>query len=138
MIYLFDTHYILWSLFEPARINGKTREILENETDTKLVSGINLWEISLKFSLGKLELHGISPEQILEELLEVGFEVAELKSRLLASYHNLPQKDDHRDPFDRMLIWQAISEGYTLITKDEKIMQYVADGLLIEKGELDE
>jgi PIN domain nuclease of toxin-antitoxin system len=129
MIYLLDTHYILWSLFEPDKIVQPVRQILENDTDIKLISSVNLWEISLKYSLGKLELGGTDPSEILNSLLEAGFEVAELESRLLATYHQLPRREDHRDPFDRMLIWQAISNDYTLITRDRKIEQYGADGL---------
>jgi PIN domain nuclease of toxin-antitoxin system len=64
MIYLLDTHYVLWSLFEPAKIADSARQILENETDIKLISGVNLWEISLKYSLGKLELGGTEPDEI--------------------------------------------------------------------------
>ncbi len=129
MIYLLDTHYILWSLFEPGKIAEPVRQILENDTDTKLISGVNLWEISLKYSLGKLEFGGTDPSQILDTLLEAGFEVSELESRLLATYHQLPRREDHRDPFDRLLIWQAISNDFTLITHDKKIEQYRADGL---------
>jgi len=129
MIYLLDTHYVLWSLFEPDKIAEPVRQILENATDTKLISGVNLWEISLKYSLGKLELGGIDPSGIFDTLLKAGFEVAELESRLLATYHQLPRKDDHRDPFDRLLIWQAISSNYALISYDRKIEQYRADGL---------
>ncbi len=129
MIYLLDTHYVLWSLFEPDKIADSVRRILENEMDTKLISGVNLWEISLKCSLGKLELGGIEPSEILDVLLESGFAVAELESRLLATSHKLPQKDDHQDPFDRLLIWQAISSAYTLISHDRSIDQYRADGL---------
>lgn len=134
MIYLLDTHYVLWSLFEPDKIADSVREILENETDTKLISGVNLWEISLKYSLGKLELSGTEPSEILDTLLESGFTVVELESRLLATYHKLSQKDDHRDPFDRLLIWQAISKDYTLITQDKAIEQYRADGLQLLLG----
>jgi PIN domain nuclease of toxin-antitoxin system len=129
MIYLLDTHHVLWSLFDPGRISEPVRQILENDTDTKLISGINLWEISLKYSLGKLELGGTDPSEILDALLEAGFVVAELESRLLATYHQLPRKDHHRDPFDRLLIWQAITGDYTLITHDRAIDQYRADGL---------
>lgn len=129
MIYLLDTHYVLWSLFKPDEIAEPVRQILENDTDTKLVSGINLWEISLQYSLGKLELVGTEPSEILDRLLEAGFIVAELESRLLATYHQLPRKHDHRDPFDRLLIWQAITNNYTLITHDKAIDQYRADGL---------
>jgi len=132
MSYLLDTHYILWSLFEPDKIAEPVRQILENDTDIKLISGVNLWEISLKYSLGKLELGGTDPSEILDTLLEAGFEVAELESRLLATYHQLPKRDDHRDPFDRLLIWQAISNDYTLITQDRKIEQYRADGLQLK------
>jgi len=129
MIYLLDTHYVLWSLFEPDKIVEPVRQIFENDTDTKLISGINLWEISLKFSLGKLELGGTDPNEILDALLAAGFIVAELESRLLATYHRLPRKNDHRDPFDRLLIWQAITSDYTLISQDRAIDQYRADGL---------
>jgi PIN domain nuclease of toxin-antitoxin system len=129
VIYLLDTHYVLWSLFDPAKIAEPVRQILENDRDNKLISGVNLWEISLKYSLGKLELGGTDPSEILDTLLQAGFEVAELESRLLATYHQLPKKDDHRDPFDRLLIWQAISNDYILITHDRKIEQYRADGL---------
>jgi PIN domain nuclease of toxin-antitoxin system len=129
VIYLLDTHYVLWSLFEPDKIGKPVRQILENTHDSKLISGVNLWEISLKYSLGKLEFGDTNPAEIFETLLEAGFEVAELQNRLLATYYQLPKKDNHKDPFDRLLIWQAISNGYTLITQDKKIEQYRADGL---------
>jgi PIN domain nuclease of toxin-antitoxin system len=134
MIYLLDTHYVLWSLFEPDKIKEPVRQILENDRDSKLLSGVNLWEISLKYSLGKLELGGINPSEAFDKLLEAGFEVAALENRLLATYFQLPKKADHRDPFDRLLIWQAISNGYSLITQDEKIEEYRTDGLQLVLG----
>jgi PIN domain nuclease of toxin-antitoxin system len=118
-----------WSLFEPGKLPESVRQILENENDTKFISAVSLWEISLKYTLGKLDLGGTDPSEILDTLIEAGFEVAELESRLLATYHNLPHKADHQDPFDRLLIWQAISSGYTLLTQDRAIEQYRADGL---------
>jgi len=66
--------------------------------------------------------------------IEAGFEVAELESRLLATCHQLPRRDNHQDPFDRLLVWQAISSDYTLITHDSKIDQYRADGLQLVLG----
>lgn len=134
MIYLLDTHYLLWSLFEPEKITNRVLKLLEDEQDTKLVSGVNLWEISLKYALGKLELGGTKPDEIFEQLREAGYEVAELENHLLATYYQLPQKDDHKDPFDRLLIWQAIVNGYTLITQDKKMEQYRADGLKVIVG----
>jgi PIN domain nuclease of toxin-antitoxin system len=134
MIYLLDTHYVLWSLFEPNRISESIRTILENDQDTKLISGVNLWEISLKYSLGKLELGGANPTELLDKLLKAGFEIVDIEHRLLATYYQLPQKDDHKDPFDRLLIWQAIANGYTLLTQDKKIEQYRTDGLQLILG----
>ncbi len=134
MIYLLDTHYILWALFDPSKISGPVRQVLENDSDTKLISGVSLWEISFKYSLGKLELRGIEPDEMLDTLLDAGFAVEELDSRLLATYYQLPRKSDHKDPFDRLLIWQAISNGYTLITHDQAIAQYQHDGLLLLVG----
>ncbi|MEM7798861.1 MAG: type II toxin-antitoxin system VapC family toxin [Chloroflexota bacterium] len=134
MIYLLDTHYVLWSLYQPDKIVDSIRQILENDIDTKLLSGVNLWEISLKYSLGKLDLGGMKPKDILDHLLTAGFTVAELESHLLATYYQLPRKEDHRDPFDRLLIWQAISNDYTLLTHDQAIEQYRADGLQLKLG----
>ena len=134
MIYLLDTHIILWSLFEPDKISPAVRTILENDRDTKLISGVNLWEISLKCSLGKLTLGGMTPEEILDVLLDAGYELLELETRLLATSYQLPKKADHRDPFDRLLIWQAISNGYVLITQDKKIEQYREDKLIVVAG----
>lgn len=134
MIYLLDTHYILWSLFTPERISASVRSILENEHDSKFISGVSVWEISLKFSLGKLELGGTNPSELFDKSLEAGFEIADIENRLFATYYQLPKKDDHRDPFDRLLIWQAIANGYTLITQDKKIAQYRVDGLQVIVG----
>jgi len=134
MKYLVDTHYILWSLFEPEKIKSEILDIYNNNEDEKYISGINLWEISLKYSLGKLELNGLNPEEVADAALESGYHIVDLDYKVFASYYKLPKKDDHRDPFDRLLIWQAIQSGYTLITKDSKIEQYIPDGLKVKIG----
>ncbi len=134
MNYILDTHYILWTLFEPSKINDTILKIFKNANDSKVVSGISLWEISLKYSLGKLELFGTNPNEIYEKISESGFDIIPIKNEIFASYYKLPKKDNHRDPFDRMLIWQSINENFVLITKDKTIEQYIEDGLKIEMG----
>jgi PIN domain nuclease of toxin-antitoxin system len=134
MIYLLDTHYLLWSLFAPEKIADPIRRILEDEQNTKLFSGVNLWEISFKYSLGKLELGGTNPSKLFDTLLDAGFDVVPVDNHLLASYYQLPRKDDHKDPFARLLIWQAITNDYTLLTQDKKVAQYEADGLAVIVG----
>ena len=85
MKYILDTHYILWSLFEPSRIDNEILTILKDVNATKLVSGISFWEISPKFSLGKLELFGTNPDEIYERTIESGPEVISVENRLFAS-----------------------------------------------------
>ena len=134
MNYLLDTHYILWTLFEPNKIKNKILQIFKNADDSKLVSGISLWEISLKYSLGKLELSGTNPDEIFEKIPASGFDIIPIENDVLSSYYKLPKKKDHRDPFDRLLIWQAIANDLILITNDKTIEQYIEDGLRIEMG----
>jgi len=129
MNYLLDTHYILWTLFEPEKIPAKIVKIFENEEDEKYVSGISLWEISLKYSIGKLELYGTNPEGVYESILETGFKILDLKTIDLATFFRLPLQEDHKDPFDRFLIWQAIQNNLIFLTKDKKIEQYRKMGL---------
>lgn len=131
MIYLLDTHILLWSLFEPQKLAPQIRSILDDEQPVKYVSGINLWEISLKYGLGKLELGSLTPEQLSDSLPTIGYKVLDVDSRLLATSHRLPRKENHRDPFDRFLIWQAVSAGYTLLTQDSRVEQYTSDGLSV-------
>ncbi len=134
MSYLLDTHYILWSLFEPDRIGKKVMGIFAEEEQTKYVSGISFWEISLKYSIGKLELFDTNPDEIIEKVKESGFELLNIDNLLLASYYRLPKKENHKDPFDRMIIWQAITNNLTLLSKDAGISQYADNGLKIESG----
>ena len=134
MNYILDTHYILWTLFEPNKIRDTILKIFKDANDSKVVSGISLWEISLKYSLGKLELFGTNPDEIYEKVIESGFDIMPMENEILVSYYKLPKKDNHRDPFDRLLVWQAISEDLTLITSDKIIEQYIEDGLKVEMG----
>ena len=134
MNYLLDTHHTLWTLFEPEKISDNIIQILENDTFKKYVSGFTLWEISLKYSLGKLEFNKINPDQIYENIEESGFEIINIKNEVFSSYYKLPKKGDHKDPFDRLLIWQSIINDLIFITKDKKIQQYIENGLKVEFG----
>jgi len=129
MNYLIDTHYILWALFDPRKIPARIVKIFENEEDEKYVSGISLWEISLKYSIGKLELYGTNPEGIYDLIQEAGFKVLDLKNIDAATFFRLPLTENHKDPFDRLLIWQAIQNNFIFLTKDKKIEQYRKVGL---------
>jgi PIN domain nuclease of toxin-antitoxin system len=127
--YVVDTHYLIWSLISPEQIPGAHASILEASEHTKYVSNISLWEISLKFGLGKLRLAGVTPEEIVEAALSSGFAVLGVTTEQLASSHRLEHVGRHKDPFDRLLIWQCIKQDYLLLTADSEIRQYSSIGL---------
>ena len=84
------------------------------------VSVITYWEISLNYSIRKLELRGIFPDELPPKAKEVGIETLEVTEREAASFHSLP-KLKHKDPFDRLIIWQAVNQKLTLISKDKNL-----------------
>jgi PIN domain nuclease of toxin-antitoxin system len=123
MNYLLDTHTLIWALQKRRKLSPKVKAILENIDNKIYVSAISFWEISLKYSLGKLTIGGVTPEQMPELAIKTGFELLPLHSSESASFHKLPL-GAHRDPFDRMLVWQAINKEMILITKDRQLHQY--------------
>lgn len=125
--YLLDTHSFLWSILEPEKLGNQAKVILENTDNKIFVSSVTLWEISLKYSLGKLKL-GCKPDELLKTLDEMGFEKTSLTVEEAALSYQLP-KLAHKDPFDRMLIWLAISHNFDLISKDGKFDNYQQFGL---------
>jgi len=128
MNYLMDTHTLIWSITEKEKLSPLVRQTLENPANSIFVSAITFWEISLKFSKGKLELNEIVPEDFPKLSLQTGFQLLPLNADESASYHKLALTD-HKDPFDRMLIWQAINRNFILITKGSQTPQYSEFGL---------
>jgi PIN domain nuclease of toxin-antitoxin system len=127
MSYLIDTHIFLWSLFSPEKNSKKVINILLNDEQAKKVSIITFWEISLKYSLKKITLKGITPEELPLIAKKNGFEIEPLNENIVSSFYQLPR--DNKDPFDRMLAWQAIKQKHTLITKDRSFSLYKTFGL---------
>lgn len=128
MTYLLDTHIFLWALFEPDRLAGKVTNILLDHSNTVRVSAITFFEISLKFSLGKLELQNIKPEELIEAAEKTGFEIFPIDVTDIATFYNLPNIG-HKDPFDRLLIWQCIRNNMIMITRDSQFKEYENSGL---------
>lgn len=130
MSYLIDTHIFLWVLFAPQKISKKIRTILADPEKVKCISLITFWEISLKYSLGKLKLPGILPDQLPSVAKDSGFEILNLDVDTTASFFKLP-KLKNKDPFDRMLAWQAICKDCFLLTQDADFANYKDYGLKI-------
>ena len=103
MNYLLDTHAFLWTVFESRKLSNRAKELILNPENSIYVSLITFWEISLKYSLGKLELENISPEELPAVSREAGFATLPLSEKEVSSFHNLP-RSSHKDPFDRLII----------------------------------
>jgi PIN domain nuclease of toxin-antitoxin system len=95
------------------------------------VSVITFWEISLKTGLGKLRFEGVTPEDYPSLAAQSGWVIHPVEASVAASFDQLPPVPEHRDPFDRLLIWTAIREGFTLVTADRTFAGYAPHGLRI-------
>ena len=129
MIYLLDTHTLLWTLFEDEKLSAKAREAISDAENEIYVSVISYWEISLKYALGKLELEGITPDELPEKSKEIDIETMELSEEDVITFYKLPRLK-HKDPFDRLIIWQAIRRDLPLISKDKIMEDYQKFGLV--------
>ena len=130
MKYLLDTHTLIWSIIEPTKLSAKVRQIIEDPEQHIMVSVLSFWEISLKFALKKLELMHIQPGDFTAICEEMNIETLPLDAEQCATYHKLT-KFYHKDPFDRMLIWQAKSLNIPILSKDEQIKQYESEGISV-------
>ena len=131
MNYLVDTHYLLWSLIDPSHLKKPAIEILTNTQAIKYVSKISFWEIALKYSLGKLKLEGTTPEEILSASRESGFKILDVSEDDIVTSHLLPFVENHRDPFNRLLVWQCIRNNIVIVTSDSRLKGYEPHGLKI-------
>ncbi len=129
MIYLLDTHTLLWTLFEDEKLSAKARDAISNAENEIYVSVISYWEISLKYALGKLELEGITPDELPEKAKEIDIETMDLSEEDVITFYKLPRLK-HKDPFDRLIIWQAIRRDLPLISKDKNMEDYQKFGLV--------
>jgi PIN domain nuclease of toxin-antitoxin system len=115
---LLDTHVLLWWLDDPAQLSGSAGAAIRDGANVVWVSAGTAWEIVIKKGLGKLE----APGNLDEVLRECGFSTLPISVAHALAVQSLPLH--HRDPFDRILIAQARSEGLTIVTRDPKILKY--------------
>ena len=119
---LVDTHALLWAIDSPEKLGRKAREVLTGPGQRIFVSTVSLWEIAIKISLDRLDL---DPDW--REIIESGLEHMHGRWLTIKPAHcgivaTLPWW--HRDPFDRMLVAQAISEDLALVTRDRAMGDY--------------
>jgi PIN domain nuclease of toxin-antitoxin system len=125
---MLDTHTLLWTIGKSDELSSLVVDYISDSGNAVFVSTVSLWEISLKCSIGKLVLD-FEVDEIPELCRQMGFCLLPITPVEALGCLKLPQKENHKDPFDRMLIYQCISNGYTLISKDNKMKFYKNDGL---------
>ena len=115
---LLDTHVLLWWLSDDFQLGEAARQAISNPRNQVYVSAASTWEISIKKFIGKLS----APEDMDAIVENEGFD--KLPITLFHGEQAGLLPEHHKDPFDRMLIAQAQSEGLLIVTTDEKIIQY--------------
>lgn len=118
MRFLLDTHIVLWWLTDDKKLSPNIRAVIRNPENFIFVSAATVWEMSIKNSLGKLSV----PNNLLEKLRDNNFELLSITAEHGLKIIDLPLY--HKDPFDRILITQAMIEGLTIITVDTKFPLY--------------
>lgn len=127
---LIDTHILLWAAIADPRLHSRHREFFSNPENDLLVSVVSLWEISIKYSLGKLPLPIPPRDFFAQEVATRSYEVLDLRRAHAERVAELPYIDpNHRDPFDRMLIAQALTEGLSFLSADTRMGSYSSLGL---------
>lgn len=122
MKYLLDTNVWLWSLFDPERIPRKARETIGDKAHEIFLSAVTSWEISIKVAAGKLTLPEAPTSYIPRRMTEQGLRPLPVSHPHALAVYSLP--DLHRDPFDRLLVAQAVLENMILATADRIVEKY--------------
>lgn len=118
---LLDTHLLLWSAGTPDRLSAAARELIEAPAHELLFSAASLWEIAIKRGLGRDDFQ-VDARLLRRGLLDNGYSELPIASEHAVAIDSLPPI--HKDPFDRILIAQAMVEGILLLTADPLVAQY--------------
>lgn len=118
---LLDTQLLLWAAGQPERLSARARKLLQDPRNELLFSAASLWEIAIKKTLGRDDFR-VEPRLLRRGLLDNGYLELPVTGQHAVSIDGLPPL--HKDPFDRLLLAQALSEGITLLTADAQLARY--------------
>ena len=118
---LLDTHLILWAAGEPEKLPSGAVDLIENAESELLFSAVSLWEIAIKSGLGRDDFR-VNARLLRRGLIDNGYSELPIIGEHTLMIDTLPSI--HKDPFDRLLVAQAISEGIMLLTSDELVAKY--------------
>lgn len=118
---LLDTHLAIWWLTRSERFSTPTRELIQDKADIAFISRASLWEMAVKISVGKLRLDLRRFVQMAEA---TGFAWLDIRNEHILEVLDLPLFDDHKDPFDRLLVAQSLVEPLILLSADKSLSRY--------------
>lgn len=118
---LLDTHILLWAAAEPHKLSSEATALISDSTNMLYFSAASLWEVVIKNGLGRQDFQ-VNPHLLRRGLVDNGYLELPISSQHTLAVSHLP--DIHKDPFDRILIAQAESEGFLLLTADELVARY--------------
>ncbi|MEO8299442.1 MAG: type II toxin-antitoxin system VapC family toxin [Burkholderiales bacterium] len=118
---LLDTHLLLWAAGAPGRLSPTARALIESLEHEVIFSAASLWEVTIKSGLGREDFQ-VEARVLRRSLLDNGYTELPITSAHAVAVGSLPAL--HRDPFDRLLVAQALTEGITLLTADALVAQY--------------
>jgi len=125
---LLDTHLLLWAALHPTRLSPAARSLLSDLSNELLFSSASLWEVTIKQGRGRDDFQ-VDPRLLRRGLLDNGYVELPITGLHALAVGGLPAL--HKDPFDRILVAQAIVEGITLLTADPVVAQYPAPVRLV-------
>lgn len=132
MTLLVDSHILLWAAIDDPRLRGNTRKAFVDPENLLMLSVATLWELGIRHALGKLPLPVPARDFFAREIATRGYRVLDVQRAHAERAAELPYQDPgHRDPFDRMLVSQALVEGIPLLTVDGRFGAYEAMGLRV-------
>lgn len=119
---LLDTHIFLWFVNDDPRLSDYLKDLIENKNNFSFLSVASLWEMSIKYNLGKLKLIPSYEKFVEKEVEQSSIILLNISSQHLKINASLPFH--HRDPFDRMIISQSVAENISIVTVDSAFTQY--------------
>ena len=124
MKYLFDSNVLLWAISDRKKLTPRVRHIIDDSQNEFFVSRTSIWELSAKVAAGRLHMPGSTIQSLIDRMEGAGLSILELQDRYILRTESLPYH--HSDPFDRVLIAQALEEGLTILSSDAKFPLYDA------------
>lgn len=124
MKYLIDTQILIWYQLNDRQLSPKSRTIIDDGANKILVSQVSLFEIAIKQKIGKLPEIDASMQDLLKLIEQDDFDILQITNQHIAYYEQVPLLEEHKDPFDKLIIATAMQEKMPIISADAKFTLY--------------